>query len=626
MSRDRVADGIRGAKPALRVVATGGAGSDGPDMGGVEPPPPPLPPDDDRSAGAWDDPPFEVLGKAGLHYWFIDRTGEIIALHAAALGQWPSLVTLCGGEDWLKTHWRATDREGNPLNAFNARKAGIAIMTRAAAEPLFDEMEPRRRYGLWPVPGGAALHLGRRVLWCGAERDAGFRDAGGLWPRLAPRPAPAAPAAASVAADLETLLRRWNWAHADGPAVLLGIIANGMLGGCSPWRAHAVVIGMEGSGKTTLLRDVVAPLCPLTRYLNSYTEAGLRQMLSETAAALILDEADSASGRDDMMLQRVIEMLRRASSGSGLQAVKGGSDHSARQFSVTASAVLGAILPPPLTPQDASRFTVLQLNPLQNVTDIDDILQFVAKLGPAIWGRMVAGVDRVRALFPMLRRHLIARGNTPRNADQLAIIAAARWVLVEDADPRDDPEELGEPLACVEWLIEAEADRLADSGGNQALQRLLAAPADMSGDKLTLGQLLDRARELPPMLRAVEGRDTAAMTAAEQDLAKDGPGKLAQAKQLLSAHGVRWGRCPLEPPPDSPVDAPPPPIGLYVAVSAHPRLTRVFTDTPWAAQRWGAALQQLPGALSSKAVGTIRMGGGKPRCCWVPWETLAKLL
>ena len=184
---------------------------------------PPIPPGDDPPdrGDPWIDPPFEVLGKSGLHYWFIDRTGEIIALHASALGQWPSLVTLCGGDDWLIRNWQSVDKEGQPVHAFNGRRAATDIMTRCANEPLFDELEPRRRYGLWPIPGGSALHLGRRVVWLGKDRDAGFRDASALWPRLAPRPAPAAPSAPEIARELETLLRRWNWSHKDAPSVLL---------------------------------------------------------------------------------------------------------------------------------------------------------------------------------------------------------------------------------------------------------------------------------------------------------------------------------------------------------------------------------------------------------------------
>lgn len=627
MSVDVVREGVLNARPALRLVEPG---SDAASMehgggggGGAPPPSGEGPAATEFLKGA----PFSALGKSGMSYWFIDSSGEIVSLAAQALGQWQSLVTLCGGAGWLKTNWRATDREGNPVDAFNARKAGIAIMSHCTAMPLFDPDEPRRRYGLWPVAGGAALHLGREVVWCGEARPAGFRGEGALWPRLSPRPAPAAPAPATVGVELEALLRRWNWTHADAPAVMLGIIANGMLGSCSPWRAHCAVIGLEGSGKSTLLRDVVAPLCPLTRYLNSYTEAGLRQMLSETAAALILDEADSSSGRDDAMLGKVIELLRRASSGKGLEAVKGGSDHQAKSFNVTAAAVLGAILPPPLTPQDASRFTVLTLNPLRDVKDIDDILQFVAAQGPGLWGRMVAAVGQVRALFALLRRRLIARGHSPRNADQLAIIAAARWVAVSDRALADDPEELDEALGCIGWLIESETDRLADSGGNQALQRLLAAPADMAGDKLTLGQLLERRRTLPVLVKDLRHRQgQSGLDPAEADglrrEAEASERELKQSGQLLGAHGLRWGTYPLDPP----ADAPPPLPGLYVTVSAQPRLMKVFADTPWAGQRWGAALAQLPDVLSSKVVGTVRLGGGKPRCCWIPEATLGRLL
>lgn len=592
------------------------------DQGTSMPKSPPPPADPPRREGdpadPWGAAPFTPLGKCGTSYWFFDAAGEIVSLSARALGQWQDVLSLCGGDqDWLAAHWPAFDRDGNPTGGFNVRGVAGAVMQRCATLPAFDPAEPRRRYGLWPVPGhdgrpGAALHLGRSVLWCGEAVRAGFSRAGALWPAMAPRPAPAPPCGPEVAQELEALLGRWAWAHPDAPAVLLGLIVNGMLGGLASWRAHGFVVGEFGSGKSALL-TFIAGLCPLTYYRNEFTEAGIRQALSETSALVILDEAEG-DDRGDAMLKRVIELLRRASSGAGVAGVRGSPEQQARSFSVVAAALMGATLPPALPAQDASRFTMLQLRPLPVDSKPVDVecKAFTEAHALALWGRAVDSAGRIVALFRLFKERLVAQGATRRAGDQLGIIAACHWAMT--MEPHHDlwPDNYDDALRPVMWLMVREEDREADSGGNQALQRLLSMPLDMAGDKLLLGQALMRYRWLSRQLIEMnpDWPDRAA-TEAERD-------KLGR---LLEAHGVRWASLPMRPT----AEAPAPPVGLYVAAGSHSRLLRAFDGTPWAGQRWASAIAQLPGSAGGREAPAVHIGGAKMRTCWVSKATLDRL-
>jgi hypothetical protein len=588
-------------------------------MPGSRPPPPAgaVPAPDDP----WPEAPFAPLGKSGTTYWFFDASGEIVSLTARALGQWQDVLSLCGGaQGWLMMHWPAYDRDGMPTGGFNVRGVAAAIMVKCAMLPAFDPSEPRRRYGLWPVPGpdgqpGAALHLGKSVIWCGEEMRAGFSKAGALWPAMAPRPAPGPPASAEIGQQLEAVLRRWNWAHADAAPVVLGLAVNGMLGGLASWRAHGFIIGEAGTGKTKLLR-FLASLCPLTIYRNDFTEAGVRQTLSETSASVILDEAEG-DDHGDSKLKRVIEMLRRASSGDGVQGVRGSPEQAAKAFSVAASAIMGAILPPPLPQQDASRFTMLQLRPLsgESQTAEAEIDGFATAHALALWGRAVASAGRIVALFKVLRARLLADGCTRRAGDQLGIIAACHWAMTTEPtyDPTDPQHEMAaEALAPVRWLVVQESEGEVDSGGNQALQRLLSMPLDMSGDKIVMGQALERYRELGRQLQQMNA-DWPGRDGAQADFDK--------LDRLLQGHGVRWATLPLRPS----AEAPAPPVGLFVAAGSHPRLLRAFDGTPWAGQRWAAAIAQLPGACGGREAPAVHIGGAKMRTCWVGRDVLDRL-
>ena len=560
----------------------------------------------------WESAPFHVLGRGDGKFWFLDSHGALVDVAATSLAQWPTLLGLCGGDkQWLVENFRQLDRDGNPTAWFNVREATAAIMRRAGTLPPFDAEIPRRRYGLWKVAEGYALHRGDAIDWCGEERRAGFVEEHALWLRLSPRPGAGEPAPAALGVELEQLFTTWSWRHPSSPAVLLGLAVSGWIAGALDWRPHGFVVGEAGSGKTTLLRDVIRGLCPLTRYLNDYTEPGLRQLLSESATSIVLDEAEGDAGTEQR-LRRTIEMLRRASSGSGVQSVKGSADHVARQFTLSGSAIMGAIFPPPLEPQDASRFTVLQLNPLDPTRQSPIApASFAAKHGAALWGRAIAQVARVGWLIGVLRARIIGRGYPARLADQLATIAACRWVMVRDAedDPRgtDADDDADEPLAVVEHLFVDEMDRVTDGAGNQALNRLLMSTLDMAGDKKTLGQVLARARMLlAEIAAAVTDVDAA-------NLVAENRGELRKLDTLLEAHGVRWGACEV-----ARGDAPAPPNGLFVVVAAHPRLERAFSETAWSGRRWGEALRQLPGAMGGRDVGPQRVGGTRSRVVWVP--------
>ncbi len=580
-----------------------------PKRGDLPPPPPSGPPE---QADPWPTCPFTPLGAGAGRYWFLDAQGALTDVPSSTLAQWPKLLELCAGDRaWLVTNFPAFDKEGLPIDWFNLRSATGAIMRRCAEMPPFDAEMARRRYGLWKVADGYALHLGDRIEWCGGEERAGFVRENVLWLRLSPRGGHAAPADVSLGAELEKLLATWSWRDKKGAGIMLGLMVSGWIAGALPWRPHGFVVGEGGSGKTTLLRDVIGGLCPLTRYLNDYTEPGIRQLLSESATCIVLDEAEGDSGTE-MRLRRTIEMLRRASSGSGVQSVKGSSDHTAKQFTLTGSAIMGAILPPPLEPQDASRFTVLELDRLVPTLSESDITAFVARNGPALWGRAIAEISRILALVKILRQRIIDRGFPARIADQLATIAACRWVMLRDAgdDPRSADVEDGpdEALAIVDHLFTTDDERVADSTGNQALGRLLMSAVDMAGDKKTLGQVLNRHRWVTKFLITSAG-----------DREQDEERKVRTAEgekldALLQGHGVRWGGCEAA----RADGAPAPPLGLFVCVAAHPRLERAFADTAWTGKRWGAALAQLPGALGGRALPPQRIGGHKPRVVWVP--------
>jgi hypothetical protein len=535
--------------------------------------------------------PITPLGMLGGTYWFFDINGELRSFNAQQISQAPQIVSLFGGNTlWPTGRFPQYDKEGNPTNWFNARLVGRWLVEQASRVGLFQSDMPRRGVGVWAAGDSAvALHMGDIIRWLGDEphdQRAGFSAHGALWPRAPRTTRPGEPASADDARSLEAAFERWNWERKAEAAVFLGLWAAGLLGAAIRWRPHGLVVGGPGTGKTTLL-ELYASVSPLAFASNDFTEAGIRQTISGRAAPLILDEAEGdIEGMAKM--QRVIELLRRASGGEGARTARGSAGGQAQQFQVMSPAILGAVLPPSLLPADASRITRVDLmvKPQDGPGLPDDAeLARLRTLAPALWSRALNGLPRFRANLVAIRKELLGRGCVPRLADQVGTILAAREMMVSDATLSDG--EAHDLADDFRWLVRTEEEQREDGGPQAALNHILQSTADITwgGEHPTFGRLIRQA--------------------CNDDLSIS-----KSANDALQEHGLMVAKFPKR------GDGP---LRLYVA-DKHPRLAKVFVGTQWAGGRWKDDLRRLPGAEQPPDPQWI--GSAKPRCVVLPRDLL----
>ncbi len=357
-----------------------------------------------------------------------------------------------------------------------------------------------------------------------------------------------------------------------------------MLGAAIKWRPHGLLVGPPGSGKSTLL-EIYAALSPLAMPVNDYTAAGVRQLLTGRAAPLILDEADEdpeTMGR----LQQVISLLRRASGGEGARVVRGTGDGKAMRHDFMSPAMMGSVLAPPLMPQDATRITKMELIRIPDGADplpVDRMMQWCKEHATALWGRAIAGIPRFRRNLTVMRQTLIGKGCSPRLADQVGTILAARAMILED-EPLDEMA-ADEDASKVDWLLQTSDQAAEDAGPARCLARLLASQADIleGGERPTFAELIARA------LRSDDN----------------------DARRKLVRHGLKLRGWPV-----SSVR----PESLLIA-RAHPALDRIFQGAVWQGGRWPDDLKHLPGA--SAPPDQISVASGiKWRVVVIPPETL----
>jgi hypothetical protein len=526
-------------------------------------------------------PPIQAIGKRAGKFFLFDSSGEFLELGYQALGQAPAIRALFGGTagaDWLRNKFPHFDREGAWTRGFNIGDANDWLVNECCQRGVFDpDKLPARGVGVWLADGAIAVHVGNSVRFIsrdGTAEDcrAGFMDRGALWPAAAAIPPPAPAADAETAQQVERAFGKWHWWNLGEERVFTGLWAAGLLGAAISWRAHGLVVGPAGTGKSTLLALYCA-LSPLALPVNDYTAPGVRQLLTGRAAPLVLDEADEdpeTMGR----LQAVISLLRRASGGEGARVVRGTGEGNARTYHFTSPAILGAVLAPPLMPQDATRITRLELVRIPDgaaALPIDEMMGWARRHAAALWGRAIDGIPRFRRNLGVLRAVLMGRGCTPRLADQVGTILAARAMMLEDEPLEATSAE--EDVNAVAWLLQTREQAVEDGGGMRCLQHLLTSPADVleAGARPTFERLI---------ARAIRGADD-------------------DARRKLMDHGLRLARFPIK--------AQDVPDSLLVARS-HPALTKVFAGTLWAGNRWADDLKHLPGACMPPDPIRFRMG------------------
>lgn len=537
-----------------------------------------------------DDCPVRPLGHRGGYYYFLSPVGELRVLKATDFTL-NGLGSLFEGDDsWMMRHWGRTNSKGDDIGGYQVTDVSYFLMRACRDEGIYDESTPVRGPGVWRNGGyddrqsGVIVHCGDSLLTNGQWCKAGERIGGAIY-AAGPRTPPVSQKAATEADGrflYETISTGWNFKNPKLDGILVvGFIAQAMLGAAPRWRTHMMVNGEAGSGKSWLADAVAWTLGGAAHPpMNNFTEAGLRQSLTGEARCLVLDEAENTDGGGRVVA--VIELIRHMSGRDGSKAVRGSSGGKAAGFSVTGCAYLSSIISVPLSPQDKSRFVCLGLNPLATVHSSQvDALEIamgrLKQLSPAFRRRMVDLWPNFVATFEAYREALLRKGLSSRNGDTIATLMAGRWVLMNDA-PTPHSDHIDEDIDLAAPLIVQVAEDKQDGEGQQCLNHLFSAIVDMirNGSKQTLGQLVI------------------------EEIKLNKPNG-----QMIAPWGLRW-EC-----------SSPNKEGRLIIANRSVGLEKIYSGTRWSGGAWVQALSFL-GATSTEK--THRFGGAVARGYEIPQE------
>ena len=510
------------------------------------------------------DCPITPLGHAQARYHLLNAAGEYRVVAARALENRAELAALLGGRiGWVYGHFpRFSDSKREA-----ASEAGEAIMQWCHEAGLWDDRIEVRGPGIWPSEDGTPLlHLGDRVLIGGESRAAGFIAGDALYVAHAAlrRPAPV-PADVGVGRALMDDLGLWTWRMPGTAILLLGWLATAYLGGAIRWRPNIFLTGGAGTGKTTLFRLLRAALI-LHGYTNDSTRAGLIDALNAKPRPTLIDEAE-----DPDAVPRLVALMRTAAGEDGTRGLRGTPEGAGRSFTVLGSVCMAAVRVPDMPPQDASRFSVLELQggDGDQSAALRAAVERARAAGPGLWARMLGRFDAWRRANEAFRAALIKGGGRPREADHLGALLAGWWVLTEDGEVGQAQADAG--VAGIAAFVQTASDVASDDGPQRCLQHLVTAIVFVGDNRRrALGELVAEAfNHDPEMLKTKQ--------AARTDLARLGVGVRDEEG------GIVW-------------------LGNRAAGVAY-----LFRDTPWDSGGWRSELLRLPNTAASGR--SIRIGG-----------------
>lgn len=522
--------------------------------------------DSQPGGGDFEEEPFKVLGhNNGIYYFLPKDGGQIVGLTTSSMASINNLFRLAKLDFWEKddpeiSHKKLAMYKSNMLIA-RAHRIGVFKPTNV------------RGVGAWMDEGRKVLHCGD-VLVVDNDRVVPHEfKSQYVYPTAFKTIVPGDEVLTNKEANkLRDICSRLSWESPLSGELLAGWCVIAPVCAALKWRPHLWVTGESQSGKSTIMEKIIMPIVGnlAIRFDGGTTEAAIRQRLGYDGRPIIMDEAESETSKDKMIMENVLQLSRRSSNGGSIG--KGTSDGAGIDFIARSCFCFSGINPVIKHRADESRITQLILRR----SKIENADKFYKELSIDIKSTITK--DYGRKMLNRTFKHLdILLDNCEvfanaaaevlcdrRAADQIGAMLAGLFLLTSTKRV--------EFQSAVEWIKKHDWKMHTAINEQNDPERLIMHIMTKfikyeAGKEDTIGNL---------MKLALEGEEKALMA--------------------LRKYGI-WPR------------------DRYVLISnKSPNLENLLRETPW--YNWKRPLGDIPGAEGHDAIQFI--SGLKHRCTKVP--------
>ena len=310
------------------------------------------------SIDALDKAPFKCLGVDNGHcYYLSNETQQIIRLsannHTAA-----NLIFLAKLQYWERSSF------ANENGGVYWKAAQNALFRQCSIAGIYDPGKVRG-CGAWFDEGRTVLHLGNRLRVDGKIINIPEFKTNSIYEaRKSTEMTDENPLSQPEAIKFSQICEKFSWEKPISARLLAGWCVIAPISGALFWRPHIWITGSKGSGKSWIQNNVVRKvLGNVSLFVQSNTtEAGIRQTLRNNSFPVVFDEADTDTQPEEARLQKIIDLMRQASSEGSAGIIKGTQTGEAMSFRIRSCFLLAAVNPKLKHSADISRITIMGLN------------------------------------------------------------------------------------------------------------------------------------------------------------------------------------------------------------------------------------------------------------------------
>jgi putative DNA primase/helicase len=512
---------------------------------------------------------FEKTESSQAFCFYVNRSKTIVRITAGSMTK-NNLMTLVPDPTWWEAHFPS--KRGMEIDM-----AVAWLLEQSYRRGMFDESLVRGR-GAWIDAGRVVLHSGDYLVADGIQTKLGELESRYMYEQANSLKFPTeSPLSSAEANKLMDVLNLVNWERPVNAYLLAGWCVIAPVCGALQWRPHIWVTGGAGTGKSWILERVVRVLLGDTGLAvqGETTEAGLRQTLRHDAMPIVFDEADTDGKSDNERIQKVLAIMRSASSSDGGKIIKGSAGGRAQDFNIKSCFALGSIAVQAAKQADKTRISVLAIRRILDHGEREQRWTRLQKLHhdiitPEYSERLQARTVRILpVILDNARTFAAAAGaelNYQRTGDQIGTLLAGAYSLY--SDKRISYDDAVKWIQAQDWSEERGLDEQRDEDMllNYILEQVIRVEHGYNMVERTIGELV----LIASRVKIDEGIGS--------DI----------ANTRLSRHGIRAAE------------------GYMVVSNNSDWIRRILDKTPWA-HGHAKILARIDGARKTEPV---RFGGG----------------
>lgn len=288
-----------------------------------------------------------------LFNFYVYGSKTILSLPASKLSK-SNLYTLAPSDYWQTNYPKK--------NGFDIDAAINNIIFQSNRIGYFNPNKIRGR-GAWIDKGRIVIHCGTHLLVDNKAFELGDIDTEYWYELQHPLNLTTVnPLKADESHKIVETLNKLSWVRDIDFLLLGGWIALTPICGVLNWRPHIWITGGAGSGKSWVNREI---LQKFTKDISisvqgNTSEAGLREFIGNDAINVLFDEAEGENEHAQIQIQKVLQLMRSASSSDGGVIAKG-TGSGAKTYQIKSCFAFCSIVPQAIHNSDLRRITILEL-------------------------------------------------------------------------------------------------------------------------------------------------------------------------------------------------------------------------------------------------------------------------